>query len=114
VIDAVGSVVVEGVLMLRTGTSHALVFDSKAQVVEPSTLLRKRPLIVQRTLRGHPGPSAAEATQAARQRLLCLSAITHGRFSRALRRVMMSRPQKNIVDTTSQSAPIGDVNAASE
>ena len=49
---------------------HALVFDSNAQVVEPATPLRKRPLIVQRTLRGHPGPSAAEAFQAARQKFL--------------------------------------------
>jgi hypothetical protein len=51
--------------LLRAGMSHALVFDSKAQVVEPATPLRKRPLIVQRTLRGHAGPSAAEAIQAA-------------------------------------------------
>jgi hypothetical protein len=56
--------------LLRSGMSHALVFDSKAQVVEPSTPLRKRPLIVQRTLRGHLGPSAAEAFQVARQKFL--------------------------------------------
>jgi hypothetical protein len=56
--------------LLRAGMSHALVFDSKAQVVEPATPLRKRPLIVQRTLRGHPGPSAAETLQAARQKFL--------------------------------------------
>ena len=56
--------------LLRMGMSHALVFDSKAQVVEPATPLRKRPLIVQRTLRGHPGPSAAETFQAARQKFL--------------------------------------------
>jgi hypothetical protein len=49
---------------------HALVFDSNAQVVEPATPLHKRPLIVQRTLRGHPGPSAAEAFQVARHNLL--------------------------------------------
>jgi hypothetical protein len=54
--------------MLRSGMSHALVFDSKAQVVEPASSLRKRPLIVQRTLRGHPGPSAAESFQAARHK----------------------------------------------
>ena len=51
---------------LRNGMSHGLVFDGKAQVVEPSTALHKRPLIVQRTLGGHPGPSAAEVFQAAR------------------------------------------------
>jgi len=56
--------------LLRSGMSHALVFDSKVQVVEPATPLRKRPLIVQRTLRGHPGPFAAEAFQVARQKFL--------------------------------------------
>jgi hypothetical protein len=56
--------------LLRTGMCHALVFDSRAQVVEPSTPLHKRPLIVQRTLHGHPGPSAAATFQAARQKFL--------------------------------------------
>src|SRR5580704_7180634 len=56
--------------LLRAGMSHALVFDSNAQVVEPATPLHKRPLIVQRTLRGHPDPSSAEAFQAARQTIL--------------------------------------------
>jgi hypothetical protein len=54
--------------MLRSGMSHGVVFDSKAQVVEPATPLHKRPLIVQRTLGGRPGPSAAEFFQAARQK----------------------------------------------
>ena len=39
-------------------------------MVEPATPLHKRPLIVQRTLHGHPGPSAAEAFQTARQMFL--------------------------------------------
>ncbi|HEX4576974.1 MAG TPA: hypothetical protein VH117_06460 [Edaphobacter sp.] len=56
--------------LLRTGMSHALVFDSNAQLVEPATPLHKRPLLVQRTLHGHPGPSVAEAFQAARQMFL--------------------------------------------
>ncbi len=56
--------------LLRAGMAHALVFDSNAQVVEPSTPFHKRPLMVQRTSRGHPGPSSAEAFQAARQTLL--------------------------------------------
>jgi hypothetical protein len=56
--------------LLRAGMSHALVFDSEAQVVEPATPLRKRPLLVQRTLHGHPGPSAAETFQTARQKFL--------------------------------------------
>src|ERR1700733_7237827 len=55
--------------LLRAGMSRALVFDSVANVVEPATPLRKRPLIVQRTLHGHAGPSASEAIQAARQEL---------------------------------------------
>jgi hypothetical protein len=56
--------------LLRAGMSHALVFDSNAQIVEPSAPFHKRPLMVQRTLRGHPGPSSAEAFQAARQTFL--------------------------------------------
>jgi hypothetical protein len=56
--------------LLRSGMSHGLVFDTNAQVVEPSTPLHKRPLIAQRTLQGHPGPSAAETFQAARQKFL--------------------------------------------
>ena len=55
---------------LRNGMSHGLVFDSSAQVVEPSTPLHKRPVILQRTLGGHPGPSAVEIFQAARKELL--------------------------------------------
>jgi hypothetical protein len=55
---------------LRNGMSHGLVFDAHAQVVEPSTPLHKRPVIVQRTLGGHLGPSAVEIFQAAREKLL--------------------------------------------
>jgi hypothetical protein len=56
--------------VLRNSMCHALVFDSNAQVVEPATPLHKRPLLVQRTLRGHPGPSVTEAFQTARQKFL--------------------------------------------
>ena len=56
--------------LLRAGMSHALVFDSNAQVVEPSTSFHKRPFIMQRTLSGRPGPSSAEAFQTARQTFL--------------------------------------------
>jgi hypothetical protein len=49
---------------LRNGMCHGLVFDGNTQLVEPSTLLHKRPLLVQRTLGGRPGPSAAETMQA--------------------------------------------------
>ncbi len=56
--------------LLHNGMCHALVFDSQSQVVEPSTSLHKRSVIVQRTLRGQAGPFAAEAFQAARQKFL--------------------------------------------
>jgi hypothetical protein len=55
---------------LRNGMSHGLAFDVHAQVVEPSTLLHKRSVIMQRTLGGHPGPSAVKIFQAAREKLL--------------------------------------------
>ena len=56
--------------LLRADMCRALVFDSEAKAVEPATPLRKRPLIVQRTLRGHAGPSALEAIQSARREFL--------------------------------------------
>jgi hypothetical protein len=55
---------------LRKGMCHVLVFDAHAQLVEPATPLHKRPLIVERTLGGHPGPAAAEMMQAGRQKFL--------------------------------------------
>jgi hypothetical protein len=56
--------------LLRMGMCHVLVFDPKAQLVEPATPLHKRPLLVERTLGGHPGPSADKALEAAKQKLL--------------------------------------------
>ena len=56
--------------MLRRGMSQALVFDSQAQLVEPSTPLRKRPLILQRTLLESPGLFAGETFLAARKQFL--------------------------------------------
>jgi hypothetical protein len=56
--------------LLRNGMSHGLVFDSNVQVVEPATPLHKRPLIVERTLHGHPGPSAAECFEVARHNFM--------------------------------------------
>jgi len=56
--------------LLRRGMTDALVFDSKAQVVEPSSPLRKRPLIVQLTRYDQPGLFASEMHQAARKQLL--------------------------------------------
>jgi hypothetical protein len=51
--------------MLQMGMCPVLVFDTKAQLVEPATPLHKRPLIVERTLGGRPGPSASDAYQQA-------------------------------------------------
>jgi hypothetical protein len=56
--------------LLRKGMCRALVFETNSQVVEPSTPLHKRPLIVQRTLGGHPGPSVAKSFQLASQKFL--------------------------------------------
>jgi hypothetical protein len=56
--------------LLRNGMCHALVFDAKAQAVEPATPLHKRPLLIERTLGGQLGPSATEIFQAARQKFL--------------------------------------------
>ena len=56
--------------MLRNGLSHAFVFDSKAQAVEPATPLRKRPIIVHSTLHGDASVSAAVPFQAAQEQFL--------------------------------------------
>jgi hypothetical protein len=56
--------------MLRNGLSHAFVFDSKAQAVEPATPLRKRPLIVHSTLQRDASVSAVVPFQAAREQFL--------------------------------------------
>jgi hypothetical protein len=55
---------------LRNGMCHGLVFDANAQLVEPATPLHKRPLLVQRTFGGHPGPSAAQTMQAGLQKFM--------------------------------------------
>jgi hypothetical protein len=56
--------------MLRNGLSHAFVFDSKAQAVEPATPLHKRPIIVHSTLHSDASVSAAVPFQAAREQFL--------------------------------------------
>ncbi|HTZ56893.1 MAG TPA: hypothetical protein VMB49_02300 [Acidobacteriaceae bacterium] len=56
--------------LLRTNMCHVLVFDSKAQPVEPATPLHKRPIVAERTLGGRPGPSAGDVSDNARQKLL--------------------------------------------
>jgi hypothetical protein len=56
--------------LLRKGMCRALVFDPNGQVVEPSTPLHKRPVLVQRTLAGHPGPSVAKSFALAAKKFL--------------------------------------------
>jgi hypothetical protein len=56
--------------LLSRDMAEALVFDSKGQLVEPSTPLRKRPLLLQRTFLDPPGLFAAETFQAARKQFL--------------------------------------------
>ena len=50
--------------------SHAIVFESDGQVVEPSSLLRKRPLLVMRGTFSHPERFEPELFQPARRQLL--------------------------------------------
>ena len=56
--------------LLRRGMAEALVFDSKAQLIEPATPLRKRPLIVQRAALDGPGLFGAATIEAARRQFL--------------------------------------------
>jgi hypothetical protein len=55
---------------LRNGMCHGLIFDTQARLVEPSSLLHKRPLVVERTVGGHPGPDAAEMMRVGQQQFL--------------------------------------------
>lgn len=56
--------------LLRREMAHAIVFDAQGQVVEPSSLLRKRPLLVMRGSFSHPELFDPTLFQAARRRLL--------------------------------------------
>jgi len=56
--------------LLRREMTHAIVFDSKAWVVEPSSVLRKRPLLVMRGSFSHPELFDPGLFQAAMQQLL--------------------------------------------
>ena len=51
--------------MLRRGLTQGLVFDSHAQLVEPSTPLRKRPIVYERALLDRPGIFAKDVFEAA-------------------------------------------------
>lgn len=56
--------------LLRLGMSHAIVFDSQTQPVEPSSALRKRPLIAVRGTAGNSGLFTPEILQASCKQLL--------------------------------------------
>ena len=56
--------------LLRRQMTHAVVFDSQGKVVEPSSVLRKRPLLVMRGRFNHPELFDPGLFQAANQQLL--------------------------------------------
>ena len=56
--------------LLRRQMTHAVVFDSQGKVVEPSSVLRKRPLLVMRGRFSHPELFDPGLFQAANQQLL--------------------------------------------
>ena len=56
--------------LLRRQMAHAVVFDSQGKVVEPSSVLRKRPLLVMRGRFSHPELFDPGLFQAANQQLL--------------------------------------------
>ncbi len=56
--------------LLRRQMTHAVVFDSQGKVVEPSSVLRKRPLLVMRGRFSHPELFDPGLFQAASQQLL--------------------------------------------
>jgi len=61
--------------LLKLKIAHAIVFDSKAQIVEPSELLRKRPLLIMRGTFSHPEFFDPGLLQAANQQLLAELAV---------------------------------------
>jgi hypothetical protein len=56
--------------LLRRQMAHAVVFDARGKIVEPSSVLRKRPLLVMRGSFSHPELFDPTLFQAARRRLL--------------------------------------------
>jgi hypothetical protein len=56
--------------LLRRGMAHAIVFDARGHVVEPSSVLRKRPLLVMRGSFSHPELFDLTLFQAASRRLV--------------------------------------------
>jgi len=64
-------------LMLRNGWSHAFVFDSKAQLIEPATPLHKRPILVHPILYGDSAAAAVPFQDACQQFLAEGKALEH-------------------------------------
>jgi hypothetical protein len=58
-----------GLALLRCQMAHAIVFDAAGEVVEPSSLLRKRPLLVMRGSFSHPERFNSDFFRAADQQL---------------------------------------------
>jgi hypothetical protein len=58
-----------GLALLRLQMAHAIVFDAAGEVVEPSSLLRKRPLLVMRGSFSHPERFSSDFFRAADQQL---------------------------------------------
>jgi len=56
--------------LLRRGMAHAIVFDAQGKIVEPSSVLRKRALLVMRGSFSHPELFDPTLFQAARRQLL--------------------------------------------
>jgi hypothetical protein len=56
--------------LLRREMAHAIVFDGHGQVVEPSSMIRKRPLVVMRGTFSHPELFDPDMLQAANRQLL--------------------------------------------
>jgi hypothetical protein len=87
--------------MLRSGLSHAFVFDSGGQVVEPATPLRKRPILAHSTLHSDFNVSAAVPFQGAREQFL---AEGKGSDHEPVAIHMLTKP--NLTDSASDSAAL--------
>jgi hypothetical protein len=77
--------------LIRRGMAHAVVFDSAGRVVEPAAVLRKRPLIVSRSLHATVG-QFHERTVAASMRELKAEGIATVRDPVALAEVSLKPP----------------------
>jgi len=85
--------------LLRHEMAHAIVFDTRGQVVEPSSSLRKRPLLVMRGSFSHPELFDPTLFQAASRRLLA-EGITFEREPASL--LEMTIHHANLVENHAQ------------